>query len=81
MIQIIMKLTKRNWSLHKKYLIQLMNIQLYLKTKHFWHLLDGVQLKKRYFYGPLVFWEVTFIFWLQIFNLLKMTKFTVLTVF
>jgi hypothetical protein len=52
MIQIIMKFIKRNWSLHKKYLIQLMNIQLYLKTKHFWHLLDGVQLKKRYFYGP-----------------------------
>lgn len=29
-----------------------MNIQLYLKAKQFWHLLDGVQITKRYFYGP-----------------------------
>ncbi|KAL7322588.1 hypothetical protein PS15p_211571 [Mucor circinelloides] len=35
MIQITMKFIKRNRSLYKKYLMQLMNIQLYLKTNHF----------------------------------------------
>ena len=38
--------------------------------------------RRRIIFGlmPLVFWKVTFIFWLWTFNFLKVTKFTVFTV-